>query len=99
MCIRDRNNTMTMNNLHSKQDAIDQAFAEGGYAVERNHPHKASEELFLLDPLFWQALGKAMGWGGIGLNEDTGKQEWIDAVRCPRCGDWLMGEDQQCADN
>lgn len=50
-----------------------------------------------LDPLFWESLGKAMGWGGIGLNEDTGKQEWIDALRCPRCEEWLMGEEQLCS--
>lgn len=38
-----------------------------------------------------------MGWGGIGLNEDTGKQEWFDALRCPRCGEWLIGELQECS--
>ena len=49
-----------------------------------------------LDPSFWQSLGKALGWGGIDYNEDTGKKEWIDALRCPRDGEWLTGELQEC---
>ena len=29
------------------------------------------------DPLFWQALGKARGWGDF-LNETDGRPAWID---------------------
>jgi hypothetical protein len=56
--------------LHNAQDAIKQAI-EGGWNTKRSeHPmvtwfddkHLCLSEMFT-DPLFWQALGKARGWG------------------------------------
>ena len=54
--------------LHSAQDAIEQAYKEGGYDPNWNvKALRAFPELILralTDPLFWQALGKARGWDG-----------------------------------
>ena len=61
-----------MTQLHNVQDAIKQAI-EGGYDISKqfrfNLPrnYENSEVLrndVLLDPLFWQALGKGRGWKG-----------------------------------
>ena len=39
------------------------------------------EEIALLDPLFWQALGKAMGWAEVkrnGIFVQSNNRAWID---------------------
>lgn len=78
--------------------AVEKAIRSGAYT---GHPLKDwwnhDKYQILSDPFFWQSLGKAMEWGGICYNEDTGRTEWIHAIRCPRCGEWLMGEEQQCS--
>ncbi len=73
---------------------------EGGYEIHgmilkednlfySGHPLKSEiENKALLDPLFWQALGKAEGWGGkTGENDGSGvtlygksiqEAEWVD---------------------
>ena len=61
------------------KNAIQKAI-EGGYEKERyyfdeNGNWDYVEDLYLLDPLFWQCLGKAMGWK--------------DEV-CGRCGGYLQ---------
>lgn len=62
--------------LHSAQDAIKQAIEGGWYPLQGKHGwHQSSkgaikgwassipnEALTLIDPLFWQALGKARGF-------------------------------------
>ena len=50
----------------------------------------------LLDYNFWKCLGKALGWGGLGPNEDTGEEEFVEAYRCPNCGEWLIGDRMEC---
>lgn len=39
---------------------------------------------FILDPLFWQALGKSLGWGKETYHTNTGK-EWGERF-CNHCG-------------
>ncbi len=66
------------------EQAIKKAIQEGGYGKrnyrwnddtieERNLPFLEKEEI-LLDPLFWQALGKAEGWEKDG--SDTYFSNW-----------------------
>ncbi len=41
---------------------------DGKYILQGDAGERAghlTEEQILLDPLFWQAVGKAMGWGGF----------------------------------
>ena len=59
------------------KQAIQKAILEGGYRSRGSFYKTAEEDLefalhdydcpeweeYCLDPLFWQALGKAMGWG------------------------------------
>lgn len=52
------------------KDAITKAI-EGGYKITARHRHgdgfpsdSVNEDVLLLDPLFWQCLGKALGWSG-----------------------------------
>ncbi len=61
-----------MKQLHSTEDAIEQAI-EGGWKPKGATRWPISPELSqvnlydgntLTDPLFWQALGKAQGWEG-----------------------------------
>ena len=51
------------------ESAIREAVEKGGYAaiteeVSDVFAPPVVARLAFLDPLFWQALGKAMGWGG-----------------------------------
>jgi len=52
-----------MTQLHNVQDAIKQAI-DGGYdeATAKEAFDTGTEYAIFLDPLFWQALGKARGW-------------------------------------
>lgn len=68
--------------MNIPEQAIDKAL-EGGWRPKRvivgNHNESGyrSEEI-VLDPDFWQGLGKALGWGS--------------AVACIKCGHyWLFG--------
>ena len=76
------------------QQAIVKAYSEGWRhkAYPKMKPKTIKEDTaqaiwysqgdgFLLDPLFWQSLGKAMGWTGKAFYEDgmtlkTWKREW-----------------------
>lgn len=55
------------------QQAIEKAI-EGGYKGNKEFllklPEYAKSQIWL-DPLFWQSLGKAMGWNGDGPFEST----------------------------
>lgn len=45
------------------------------------HHFLGTQEVILLDPLFWQSLGKAMGWGGYTDGKRTftiAKMGWLD---------------------
>lgn len=65
------------------KNAIEKAI-EGGYdntfEIKRPGPIAndfiyKSNEIILLDPLFWQALGKSLGWKEAGWTK--GQDEWI----------------------
>jgi len=62
---------------------------EGGYSWEQRKNAldtiKATSDI-LLDPLFWQALGKQQGWGRDYFHEDDGKTYWDFDYHCPLCG-------------
>ena len=49
-------------------ETIAKAITEGGFI---GHPladwHEHDKHEILLDPLFWQALGKSMGWGNTNV--------------------------------
>lgn len=52
------------------------------YKLRMGYSLEAIEWLFpkiFLDPLFWQALGKAMGWmeSGSLLEKQTGQKPWL----------------------
>ncbi len=69
-------------------EAIKLAIEKGGYnnlTVSQMEHAKAGnlrEEFYVLDPLFWQALGKALGWEEQSFGYETsygyweGKPEW-----------------------
>jgi hypothetical protein len=70
-----------MKKLYSAQDAIEQAI-EGGYDIEGYTTNLDAfsdlKNATMLDPLFWQALGKARGWtevlvGNGGIVESDGR--------------------------
>ena len=53
--------------------------------IESNH----LEEKIFLDPLFWQAMGKAMGWGGK-TGEHFEQEKFKNGKvksKCSSCGD------------
>ena len=54
-------------------EAIKLAIEKGGY-VDPSYGHEPNT--VLLDPLFWQALGKASGWKG--LDEIDYYQYWLE---------------------
>ena len=57
----------------AKQKAIDGGFEIHNSVVGWNIP------LPLFDPLFWQALGKAMGWNGVNyLAPEMTTWQWRD---------------------
>lgn len=62
---------------------------------ERNHYGLA---WVWLDPLFWQSLGKAMGWGDemVCIDETGHPKEWGYYFHCPVCGEIVHGERQEC---
>jgi predicted amidophosphoribosyltransferase len=48
-------------------EAIKLAIEKGGYEIHNfriggEHIDRKEDEQIILDPLFWQALGKALGW-------------------------------------
>jgi hypothetical protein len=70
------------------KNAIQKAI-EGGYTVKNTDIEdkllqQAMYHVILLDPLFWQCLGKAMGWGNVCGDCETGilnkycKSGWHD---------------------
>ena len=85
----------TLPKLHSVQDAINQAgksgymFQDGFFMgigrdglVEFDHGDKlflATPEQIFTDPLFWQLLGKARGWGKYHLKDGTEleAEKWV----------------------
>lgn len=63
-----------MNKLTSPQDAIKQATGAGWHPTYLALPHLHDihcEAEILTDLLFWQALGKARGWGERLFNKPT----------------------------
>lgn len=71
-----------MTQLHNAQDAIKQA----QYKISP----LANPDLAMLDPLFWQELGKARGWnermyvcGGCGVNlQEKEVTHWNKCEKC-----------------
>lgn len=71
------------------EQAIKEAVEKGGYVnnayfMLKSETNKRLEaNTILLDPLFWQALGKARGWGssfGFIRTSDTGEIEsWLES--------------------
>jgi hypothetical protein len=59
--------------MNAIEQAIKEAVEKGGYEITFDHEHEykhGSYGRFLLDPSFWQALGKAKGWniGTVEIN-------------------------------
>lgn len=94
------------------EQAIQKAI-EGGYSsyaenVARNQlpiteavkavRRKDSDKKILLDPLFWQALGKAEGWGEVMtlIDEKGHPKEWCYYQHCDVCGEIVLGEGEEC---
>jgi hypothetical protein len=79
--------------LSSAQDAIKQAHEEGHWLCPKELDGKSysqATDIVFLDPLFWQALGKARGWkdrmhvcNGCGLNLDI--KEITTWNKCRKC--------------
>lgn len=74
-------------------EAIIQKAIEGGY-VDLAHPeHETEQAITVLDPLFWQALGKACGWNGyVCLNCGYKHFSQIGFSEC--CQHWLNAKNQ-----
>ncbi len=54
--------------MNSIESAIKDAVEKGGYIHPGNqHIEFPCNEITFLDPAFWQALGKARGWGASGI--------------------------------
>ena len=68
-------------------EALKLAIEKGGYKElpkrynERFEVYEFDNQAILLDPLFWQALGKALGWGGRNneeyMNNIWPQEEWL----------------------
>ena len=56
---------------------------EGGYKNTSYHPdfENRLEKLYFLDPLFWQSLGKSLGWGEI-IHCDGYDKTYADCTKC-----------------
>jgi hypothetical protein len=54
----------------------------------------------LLDPLFWQCLGKALGWGGerVLIDEKGHPKEWMFDEHCDKCGEIIVDQEEGCPD-
>jgi hypothetical protein len=63
-----------MTQLHNAQDAIRQAIEGGGYENKAKYSHR----VILQDRLFWQALGKARGWGEADVLHSTETYRYTD---------------------
>ena len=65
------------------QEAIQKAI-EGGWKneVDRDFAlYKGQPHFALLDPLFWQAVGKSLGWGNeYGIDE---RDFWVGEINYP----------------
>jgi hypothetical protein len=72
-----------MNNITKIREALEKA-VDRGYRVEQKDFLLKLPEFALcqvwLDPLFWQCLGKAMGWEEVEMSDPhravNGKAEW-----------------------
>lgn len=51
-----------------------------------------------MDSLFWQALGKACGWGTemVLIDEPGRPKEWCFYYHCPVCGEIIANEEDGC---
>lgn len=87
-----------MNISQAIEKAVEGGFRAGLLTDEQHPGEPFPYEVAFLSPLFWQSLGKAMGWGGMGFDEDEGKEVWCDALRCPKCGEWLTGDRLECSE-
>lgn len=57
------------------EEAIKLAIEKGGYEVgEYGLQTLGQKKLMILDPLFWQALGRALGWA----SEKIDKERWLE---------------------
>lgn len=67
--------------MNAIEQAIKEAVEKGGYGIVAvgTLSIPATQEQVLLDPLFWQALGKARGWNNhnpIHDTRDISKEPW-----------------------
>lgn len=69
------------------------------YMYDENHYVVFEWEKVVLDPLFWQALGKALGWGAemIMVDEPGHPKEWCYFTHCPTCGEQVVDEEEGCS--
>lgn len=78
---------MTMAKLNSAEDAIEQAIA-GGLVIPQQAKEVFAEivliQLYLTDPLFWQALGKVRDW--TKMTCEICGTPYVDIRSC-QCGD------------
>lgn len=58
------------------------------------------EMIATLDPLFWQALGMACGWGSekILIDEPGHPKEWMYNEHCSVCGEIIVVQEEGCPD-
>lgn len=76
------------NNNPTNLEIIKQKAIEGGYVTGFMYDRLAAidplgaVEILLLDPLFWQSLGKALGWKGYNFCE------WNNCVLIQRIPQW-----------
>ncbi len=69
------------------QETIEKAI-EGGYGSDSSWTKKAllnfhtgtGIHLTLLDPLFWQSLGKAMGWPETSVSQGSWLWQWQNFI-------------------
>lgn len=71
-------------------------WSEERYAVNYTN---AAHALVFLDPAFWQALGKARGWGTeMTLIDEPGHpKEWLYYAYCTKCHEEIIDQEDGCA--
>jgi hypothetical protein len=77
------------------QQAIEKA-VEVGYIPSWHYRDSGDYHRDLLNPFFWQSLGKAMGLGTEMFHEDDGKTYWDFYEHCGFCGEMILDIEEGC---
>lgn len=69
-----------------------------GFWPYANLPKPWEYSMILLEPIFWQYLGKARGWGTeMTLIDEPGHpKEWMYYTHCARCHEQIIDQEDGC---